>query len=67
MRGQRERWIRDRVTEIEGAYDRDLVRLTLLDGAIANEDAFLAQSIVVAVEDDDNQAYGLALMAPLLE
>ncbi|MBL4839020.1 MAG: hypothetical protein JKY34_15740 [Kordiimonadaceae bacterium] len=55
------------VTEIEGAYDRDLVRLTLLDGAIANEDAFLAQVIVVAVEDDDNQAYGLALMAPLLE
>ncbi|MBV1900699.1 MAG: hypothetical protein KUG56_03395 [Kordiimonadaceae bacterium] len=53
--------------EIEGAYDRDLVRLTLLEGALVNEDIFLAQFIVAAIEDDDNQAYGLALMAPLLE
>ncbi len=55
------------VGEIEGAYDRDLVRLTLLEGAISNEDAYLARQIVMAIEDDDNQAYALALMAPLLD
>ncbi len=55
------------VTEIEGAYDRDLVRLTLLEGAIANNDEYLARQIVKAIEDDDNQALALALMAPLLD
>jgi len=62
--------VRGLLTEIagmEGAYDRDLVRLTLLEGALVNEDSYLAQHIVQAIEDDDNQAYALALMAPLLE
>lgn len=55
------------VSDIEGAYDRDLVRLTLLEGAIVNNDEYLARQIVKAIEDDDNQAYALALMAPLLD
>lgn len=55
------------VDEMEGAYDRDLVRLTLLEGAIGNDDSYLARQIVMVMEDDDNQAYGLALMAPLLD
>ncbi len=55
------------VDELQGAYERDLVRLTLLDGALTNADLYLARRIVEAMEDDDNQALGLALMAPLLE
>lgn len=57
----------DTVSEVEGAYDRDLVRLTLLEGAIANNDSYLGRQIVEAMEDDDNQAYALALLAPLLQ
>jgi len=55
------------ITELEGAYERDLVRLTLLEGALANQDLFLVRHIVEAIEDDDNQAFALALMAPLLD
>jgi hypothetical protein len=55
------------VAELEGAYERDLVRLTLLEGALANEDLPLARHIVEAMEDDDNQALALALMAQLLD
>lgn len=55
------------VAELQGAYERDLVRLTLLEGALGNVDLYLARQIVEAMEDDDNQALALALMAPLLE
>lgn len=55
------------VAQVEGAYERDLIRLTLLEGALSNSDLFLVRHIVEAIEDDDNQAYALALMAPLLE
>jgi hypothetical protein len=55
------------VNELEGAYERDLVRLKLLDGALENEDITLALNIIKAIEDDDNQARGLALLAPLLD
>jgi len=55
------------VAEEEGAYARDLIRLVLLEGALSNTDLFLARQIVEVVEDDDNQAFALALMAPLLE
>ncbi len=55
------------VEELQGAYERDLVRLTLLEGALGNSDMYLARHVVEAMEDDDNQALALALMAPLLE
>ncbi len=55
------------IAEEDGAYERDITRLTLLEGALANNDLFLSRHIVEAVEDDDNQAYALALLAPLLE
>lgn len=57
----------DETAEMEGVYERDLVRLELLEGAIANSDLTLATRIISAVEDDDNQARGLALVAPLLQ
>lgn len=52
---------------MEGVYERDLVRLQLLEGALANSDLTLATKIISAIEDDDNQAKGLALTAPLLQ
>jgi len=55
------------VSELEGAYERDLVRLSLLEGSLINEDLPLARHIVEAMEDDDNQALALALMAQLLD
>ena len=55
------------VADVEGAYSRDLIRITLLEGALSNADLFLARQIVEVIEDDDNQAYALALMAPLLD
>ena len=61
------RGVLDEVAELEGAYERDLVRVSLLEGALLNEDLSLAIHIVEAMEDDDNQALALALMAQLLE
>ncbi len=55
------------VPELEGVYERDLVRLQLLEGALRNADLTLATRVVAALEDDDNQARGLALTAPLLQ
>lgn len=55
------------VVELEGVYARDLVRLQLLEGALSNQDVDLATSLITAIEDDDNQAKGLALAAPLLQ
>lgn len=58
--------LRDTV-ELEGVYERDLVRLQLLEGALGNEDLQLATRVIAAIEDDDNQARGLALAAPLMQ
>jgi len=55
------------IAELQGAYERDLVRLALLEGALGNADLYLVRHIVEAMEDDDNQALALALMAPLLD
>lgn len=55
------------VGQIQGAYERDIVRLSLLEGALENADIALARNIVRTIEDDDNQALALALMAPLLD
>ncbi len=55
------------VVELEGVYERDLVRLQLLEGALANDDIGLVKQVITAIEDDDNQAKGLALAAPLLQ
>lgn len=55
------------VEELPGAYERDLVRLTLLEGALGNDDVTLALRVIETIEDDDNQARGLALLAPLLD
>lgn len=55
------------VMQIEGVYARDLVRLELLEGALSNQDIDLATRLITAIEDDDNQAKGLALAAPLLQ
>lgn len=54
------------IQELEGAYNRDLVRLILLEGAVRNGDDLLASQIITELEDDDNQALGLVQMAPLL-
>lgn len=54
------------VVELDGVYERDLVRLQLLEGALSNKDLDLATNLIIAIEDDDNQAKGLALTAPLL-
>ena len=54
------------IDDLEGAYERDIVRLKLLDGALRNENISLASTIVRSMEDDDNQALALARMAPLL-
>lgn len=53
--------------DLEGVYERDLVRLELLEGALGNDDLVLATRVIAAIEDDDNQARGLALAAPLLQ
>lgn len=55
------------VVELDGVYERDLVRLQLLEGALSNKDLALATSLIIAIEDDDNQAKGLALTAPLFQ
>lgn len=55
------------VVELDGVYERDLVRLQLLEGALFNGDLDLAKNLIIAIEDDDNQAKGLALTAPLLQ
>lgn len=55
------------IVDLEGVYERDLVRLQLLEGALANDDLLLATRVIAAIEDDDNQARGLALAAPLLQ
>eukprot|EP00657_Telonema_sp_P-1_P011334 TRINITY_DN636_c0_g1_i4.p2 TRINITY_DN636_c0_g1~~TRINITY_DN636_c0_g1_i4.p2 ORF type:complete len:167 (+),score=30.43 TRINITY_DN636_c0_g1_i4:496-996(+) len=55
------------VGQVQGAYERDIVRLSLLEGALGNADINLARNIVRTIEDDDNQALALALMAPLLD
>jgi len=55
------------VVELDGVYERDLVRLQLLEGALSNKDLALATNLIIAIEDDDNQAKGLALTAPLLQ
>ncbi len=55
------------IVELDGVYERDLVRLQLLEGALANQDLGLAREVITAIEDDDNQAKGLALVAPLLQ
>jgi len=57
----------DEVTAVDGAYDRDLIRLTLLEGALSNQNIAVAKAIIETLEDDDNQALGLVLMAPMLE
>jgi len=57
----------EEVVELDGVYERDLVRLQLLEGALANQDLGLATQVITAIEDDDNQAKGLALVAPLLQ
>lgn len=57
----------DETADIEGVYERDLVRLQLLEGAIGNSDLALATRIIASLEDDDNQAQGLVLAAPLLQ
>ncbi|WP_262690980.1 hypothetical protein [Kordiimonas aestuarii] len=54
------------VAQLQGAYERDIVRLKLLEGALDNANIDLASRIVKSMEDDDNQALALALMAPLL-
>ncbi|MCJ9429491.1 hypothetical protein [Kordiimonas marina] len=55
------------VKDVQGAYERDGIRLDLLECAFANKDIQLARTIVEAMEDDDNQALGLAVMAPMLD
>ncbi|WP_262694862.1 hypothetical protein [Kordiimonas aquimaris] len=55
------------VSELEGVYERDLIRLQLLEGALGNKDIVLAANIIRSIEDDDNQARGLVLAASLLE
>lgn len=55
------------IVDLEGVYERDLVRLQLLEGALGNDDLLLATRVIAAIEDDDNQARGLALAAPLLQ
>jgi hypothetical protein len=62
----RMREVLSEIDTLEGAYERDIVRLKLLDGALVNENISLAGNIVRAMEDDDNQALALARMAPLL-
>lgn len=54
------------VEDVEDAYERDVIRLKLLNGALRNSNLDLAANIVRAMEDDDNQALALARMAPLL-
>ncbi|WP_417458361.1 tetratricopeptide repeat protein [Kordiimonas sp.] len=61
------RGVLSEVGQIQGAYERDIVRLSLLEGALGNADIGLATNIVSSMEDDDNQALALALMAPLLD
>lgn len=55
------------VSALDGVYERDLIRLQLLEGALNNKDLSLAANIIRSVEDDDNQAKGLVLAAPLLQ
>ncbi|WCL55437.1 hypothetical protein [Gimibacter soli] len=56
----------DDIDEIDGAYDRDQMRLTLLDGLVAGGHKAPAEALVKRIEDDDSQALGLALLAPML-
>ncbi|UTW58031.1 hypothetical protein KFE96_14565 [Kordiimonas sp. SCSIO 12603] len=56
----------DEIAAMDGAYERDVIRLDLMEAAISNQDLVSAKKIVAAVEDDDNQAFALALLAPLV-
>ena len=51
---------------VDGAYDRDQLRLLVLEGVIASGNRDLALLVVSDLEDDDNQALGLSLTAQLL-
>ncbi len=54
------------LSEIESAYDRDSQRLILLNAAYKAGNLDLMIEIIKQIEDDDNQAYGLALTTPLI-
>lgn len=51
---------------VDGAYDRDNLRLSLLEAAIGAKNINLARQVVSQIEDDDNQALGLAQLIVLL-
>lgn len=61
-----ERELLSEIDQVEGRYERDLLKMRLVEGAVANGSASRALAVVSKLEDDDNQAQGLALVAPLL-
>ena len=52
--------------EVESALERDDIRLKLLESVRAMGDFSLSQRIVLAIEDDDSAAKGLALLLPFV-
>ncbi|WND01558.1 hypothetical protein QGN29_08295 [Temperatibacter marinus] len=54
------------VNKVEDSYERDVYRMRLIQSARSLSDKDLMIMILKQLEDDDNQAKGLALMAPLL-
>ncbi|UTW56392.1 hypothetical protein [Kordiimonas sp. SCSIO 12610] len=59
--------ILDEISEIEGVYERDIARVMLLEGAVSSKSVDLSLPVIRALEDDDNQALGLALLASIIE
>ncbi|WP_374764365.1 hypothetical protein [Yunchengibacter salinarum] len=53
-------------SEIDDSYERDQLRLSLMAPVVASGAVDQAGAIVKAMEDDDNQAIGLARMAVML-
>lgn len=61
------RFLSGALVDVEDAYERDVYRYRLLRAALAIQNKVLMIDLMKAMEDDDNQARGLALMAPLLQ
>ena len=55
-----------KILAVDGAYERDGLRYHALRAAYQMKDVALIKRIVEAIEDDDNQARGVALLSAIL-
>lgn len=63
---QRIDYLANQLSTIEDSYERDVYRYRLLRSALSIKDKGLVKQLIQSMEDDDNQARGLALLAAIL-